>query len=223
MKQYLAAAAVLTAIIAIADTNPFNVEENLQKIDRAESVLLNKLQLLMQQKKSQEQSEEKEEVFVESVNEKNETEAQTVMQISAESAISKEKALNKTEISNSKEQEPLQIPDEQSKAEEKKIVQNEDKEFLHDLNKTGQLNAPAMQPEDFNLSKEQSEAKAKADEEYAAALRQADEEREQKSIEHSAVPMLQSEEINLSKEQSEAKGKADTQYLDAIREIDKEN
>ncbi len=223
MKQYLAAAAVLTAIIAIADTNPFNVEENLQKIDRAESVLLNKLQLLMQQKKSQEQSEEKEEVFVESVNEKNETKAKAVIQLSSESAISEEKSLNKTEISNFKEQEPLQIPDEQSKAEEKKIVQNEDKEFLYDLNKTGQLNAPAMQPEDFNLSKEQSEAKEKADAEYDAAIRQADEEKQQKSIEHSAVPMLQSEEINLSKEQSEAKGKADAQYLDAIKEIDKEN
>ena len=223
MKQYLAAAAVLTAIIAIADTNPFNVEENLQKIDRSESVLLNKLQLLMQQKKSKEQSEAKEEVFVESVNEKNETKAKAVIQLSSESAISEEKSLNKTEISNFKEQGPLQIPDKQSKAEEKKIVPNEDKEFLHDLNKTGQLNAPAMQPEDFNLSKEQSEAKAKADEEYAAALRQADEEREQKSVEQTTVSMLQSEEITLSKEQSGAKEKADTEYEAAIRQADEEN
>jgi len=169
MKQYLAAAAVLTAIIAIADTNPFNVEENLQKIDRSESVLLNKLQLLMQQKKSKEQSEAKEEVFVESVNEKNETKAKAVIQLSSESAISEEKSLNKTEISNFKEQGPLQIPDKQSKAEEKKIVPNEDKEFLHDLNKTGQLNAPAMQPEDFNLlqrtvrSQSKSRMKSNAD------------------------------------------------------------
>jgi len=72
-------------------------------------------------------------------------------------------------------------------------------------------------------SKEQSGAKEKADTEYEAATRQADEEKQQKSEEQTTVSMLQSEEINLSKEQSEAKEKADTEYEAAIRQADEEN
>lgn len=203
MKRYLSVLVMLAVTAANAQSNPFDLKENLQKIDHAQSVFLDELKLLAQQKEALEESMQEDEVFVEFGTEENRSAIGTAQntQAPAERISPSEQETKDAEVPSSEEERALRLKEEQSEAEKEKTV--------------------TTQIQDINISKEQLEARENTEKDYQKAVQEMD-GKVQEGVKKGKSIAVQIQDINVSKEQLEAKQNADKDYQEAIQEMDEE-
>lgn len=183
MKQCLSVLMILAAVAANAENNPFDLQENLQKIERAQSIFLDELKFLVQQKEASQKDEHEHGVFTEANTEENRSAAiETVqhIQTAAESSNLIEKETEDTQALNTEEKKPL-LPKEEQAITDQKIAKHEEEKKLLRLNeaegKAEKEKSVTARIQDINISKERLEAKQNADKDYQEAIQEMDGEK----------------------------------------------
>lgn len=194
MKRYLSVLIMLAATAANAQNNPFDLKENLQKIDHAQSVFLDELKLLVQQKEALEESKQEDEIFAEPDTEE------------------KRSAIGMTQNT----QAPVKpISPSEKENKETEGVNAEAERALRPKA------AQAPQIQNSNPPQEQLGIKQNTDKDYQEAVQEADSEAQESAKKEKNIA-VQIQDINISKEQAEAKQNADKDYQQAVQEMDEE-
>ncbi|DAB39853.1 MAG TPA: hypothetical protein CFH81_06415 [Sulfurovum sp. UBA12169] len=227
MKRYLSVLIMLAVTVANAQNNPFDLKENLQKIDHAQSVFLDELKLLAQKKEALEESKQEDDIFVEPGTEENRSAIGTAQntQAPAERISPSEKETQDAEKLRTEAKRVLRLKEEQA-AREQEIsnLKKEEDELLGLKKEQGEAEKEktvAAQLQDINLSKAQLGVKQNTDKDYQEAVQEMD-GKVQEGVKKEKSAAVQIQDINVSKEQLEAKQNADKDYQDAIQEMDEE-
>jgi len=230
MKKHLIVMAVFMSIYANAESNPFDLKENLQKIDKDQDVLLSALKEMSDKKEELEENlpvsednvkeealiTEDTETTIDTVDEKimpeekkkhKEVEQKNVEASNAQTEKEEEKRLKRVK------EEQLRIEEERAKLEQVRVEAATQKKIAEEEAKLAE-----KKREEERLEVEAYEAKRIATKDQVVVATEANISKEVKYENDEAIA-----DINITREELMEKKAADKAYIDAIAEMDQED
>ena len=222
MKQYVWIAVIFLFTGAQASENPFDLGENLKKIDQDQDILLLELKKMSQKKEEQEEKVMNAQEGLEENHSGNNT------AINVENVSSNNEVVQKNEMNLTVEEERLKkVKEEQEKIEQARA----EHEALKKAEVQVEQERLAEEKQEVEKYEAQRLEKKKAEEKAAALL--AKQEKEEKLV---AKPMQEkvtaevkedvlpaTRDINLTREEIDAVKEAEKAYLEAIKEVNQED
>ncbi len=240
MKQFLVVVTLL-GLSAYASSNPFDLQENLQKIDQDQDILLHALKEMSDKREAQEASTAPEEampptkLIEDLVSEENKMPSEESIkenlvqkQIQKESSDEKnavqastQEEVNELEAISQEEIRLKKLKEEQAKIEQARAEQSRKEQAKAEEARIAAANAAALEDEKRAAQKKEEE---RLEVEAYEAQRLAKQKEEAKIEAQNSVDKKENGhavvDINITREALEAKAKADQAYLEAIKEMD---
>jgi len=222
MKQYVWIAVVFLFTGVQASENPFDLGENLKKIDQDQDILLLELKKMSQKKEEQEEKV----MNAQEGSEENRLEDNTMH--NEENVSSDNEVVQKSETNLTVEEERLKkVKEEQEKIEQARVEHEALKEAQEQkIKEEAQAEEERLAEEKREVEKYEAQRleKKKAEEKAAALLvKQVKEEKLVVKPIQEKVTETVKEDINLTREKVDAVEEAEKAYLEAIKEVNQED
>jgi hypothetical protein len=222
MKQYVWIAVVFLFTGVQASENPFDLGENLKKIDQDQDILLLELKKMSQKKEEQEEKV----MNAQEGSEENRLEDNTMH--NEENVSSDNEVVQKSETNLTVEEERLKkVKEEQEKIEQARVEHEALKKAQEQkIKEEAQAEEERLAEEKREVEKYEAQRleKKKAEEKAAALLvKQVKEEKLVVKPIQEKVTETVKEDINLTREKVDAVEEAEKAYLEAIKEVNQED